>query len=70
MQKLTERQAKIYHEIITGDSFKVIARRINLSVSGIKFHTRNIYKILGVTSRSQLVHYHYTGGENENHTNR
>lgn len=70
MQKLTKRESEIYDEIITGDSFKVIARRINLSVSGIKFHTAKIYKKLGLTNRSQLVHYHYTGGENENSTNR
>lgn len=53
--KLTQQERKIYNFIINGDSNKEIASKLNVSVSTIKTHINNIYKKIGISSRTELI---------------
>lgn len=51
MQLLTTREQQILRELSRGSSNKVIARALELTEDGVKFHLKNIYRKLGVASR-------------------
>ena len=50
-QLLTLRESQILRELSQGASNKVIARTLDISEDGIKFHLKNVYRKLGVNSR-------------------
>jgi len=50
-QLLTLRELQILRELSQGSSNKVIARALDISEDGIKFHLKNVYRKLGVNSR-------------------
>jgi LuxR family transcriptional regulator, maltose regulon positive regulatory protein len=50
-QLLTSRESQILREVSQGASNKVIARTLDISEDGIKFHLKNVYRKLGVNSR-------------------
>jgi len=53
--KLSEQEITILNELATGSSYAAIAEKIFLSVDGVRYHIRNIYKKLQVHSRSEAV---------------
>jgi len=53
--KLTERKRQILRSLIRGLSNKEIARELSISNETVKSHAREIYKILGVSNRTQAV---------------
>lgn len=53
--KLSEQEITILNELATGSSYAAIAKKIFLSVDGVRYHIRNIYKKLQVHSRSEAV---------------
>ena len=53
--RLTNQEKKVVHFIIEGKSNKEIANELSISLSTVKTHANNIYKKLGVNSRSQLL---------------
>ena len=53
--QLTERQKEILEGIVTGMSYKLLAEKLSLSVDTIRYHVKNIYEILQVHSRFELM---------------
>lgn len=48
---LSKKELEVLTELISGDSNKTIARRLDVSDNAIKFHLKNIYRKLGVPNR-------------------
>ena len=51
---LTAREKEIYDLLLTDDTIKNIAITLGLTVSGIKYHSNNIYTKLSVKNRIEL----------------
>jgi DNA-binding CsgD family transcriptional regulator len=56
---LSEKEAAVLAELAQGRSNKEIAGRLWLSEQTVKFHLRNIYRKLGITSRTEALRYAY-----------
>jgi len=52
---LTERQAQVLSLIVRGLSNRDIAEQLNLSEGTVKIHATAVFKVLGVTSRTQAL---------------
>jgi DNA-binding NarL/FixJ family response regulator len=55
LSRLTQREYEIAHLICQGKSNEEIAGLIYLSINTIKFHLKNIYEKLDISSRTQLI---------------
>lgn len=55
--KISEREKEIIELIISGKSNKEIEQELFISFNTVKNHIYNIYKKVGVSSRSQLIHF-------------
>jgi DNA-binding NarL/FixJ family response regulator len=55
VSQLTERQNEILESIVKGKSYKMIAEELFISVDTVKFHVKNIYEIMQVHSRFELI---------------
>lgn len=54
---LTPTERIIYDFYLEGKSTKDVLRELNITENTLKFHNKNIYGKLGVTSRKQLIEY-------------
>lgn len=54
-EELTDRELEILQELATGRSYAEIGKKVFLSVDGVRYHIRGIYKKLEVHSRSEAV---------------
>lgn len=52
---LTERQTEILECIVNGLSYKLIAEKLFISIETVRYHIKNIYEILQVHSRFELI---------------
>lgn len=57
-QGLTERQKEILEGIVSGMSYKLIAEKLFVTVDTVRYHVKNIYQILHVHSRFELMNKH------------
>jgi len=55
LKKLTERELEVLQILAKGRSNKRIAAKLGISVRTVKYHTANIYKKIGVRSRSGAI---------------
>ena len=55
VSQLTERQNEILESIMKGKSYKMIADELFISIDTVKFHVKNIYEIMQVHSRFELI---------------
>ena len=55
VSQLTERQNEVLQSIVKGKSYKIIAEELFISVETVKFHVKNIYEILQIHSRFELI---------------
>jgi DNA-binding NarL/FixJ family response regulator len=53
--QLNERQKEILECIFNGMSYKLIAEKLFISVETVRYHVKNIYEILHVHSRDELI---------------
>jgi len=53
--QLNERQKEILECIVNGMSYKLIAEKLFISVDTVRYHVKNIYEILQVHSRFELI---------------
>ena len=53
--KLSKREKQVLVQLSRGLSDKVIARALGISENTVRFHLKNIFKKLNVTSRLQAV---------------
>jgi|SRR6185312_26674 len=58
VQGLTERQKEILECIVGGMSYKLIAEKLFVTVDTVRYHVKNIYQILHVHSRYELLNKH------------
>jgi len=54
-RQLTQRQRDMLHAVTRGLSDREIATMMNLSVSGVKHHMRNIFAKIGAANRAEAV---------------
>ena len=59
---LSKRELTILHALQSGLSNKQIAKELFLAEQTVKFHLTNIYRKLGVSSRTEAVRYAYEHG--------
>jgi len=52
---LTDRQMSVVNGIVTGKSYKMIADDLFLSIDTVRSHIKNIYKILEINSKAELM---------------
>ncbi len=54
-EQLTDRELEILEKLATGVSYNAIGKEIYLSIDGVRYHIRNIYRKLQVNSRSEAI---------------
>lgn len=54
-ENLNERELEILDELAKGKSYAAIGKSVFLSVDGVRYHIRNIYRKLQVHSRSEAI---------------
>ena len=54
-KELTERQREILRLMYAGKNYQIIAGELHISKNTVKFHIKNIYKILQVTDKAGAV---------------
>ncbi len=59
---LTKRELSILQELPAGGSNQQIARRLFLAEQTVKFHLTNIYRKLGVSTRTEALRHAYENG--------
>lgn len=58
MQELTRTEHLIFESYIAGKTTKEILCELNIKENTLKFHNKNLYSKLGVSSRRQLIEMH------------
>jgi DNA-binding CsgD family transcriptional regulator len=53
--KLTPREKEVFDLFLSGHTAKQLAQTLKISVSSIDFHSKNIYRKLGIQSRTELL---------------
>ncbi len=53
-EDLNERQLEVLERLMDGDSYKMIADELFISLDTVRYHVKNIYRALHVQSRAQL----------------
>jgi DNA-binding NarL/FixJ family response regulator len=59
---LSERESAVLEAVSRGLSNREIGRQLWISEQTVKFHLRNVYRKLGVTSRTEAARYAYRTG--------
>ena len=59
---LSEREAAVLEALARGLSNREIGRELWISEQTVKFHLRNLYRKLGVSSRTEAARYAYSAG--------
>jgi DNA-binding NarL/FixJ family response regulator len=59
---LSERESAVLAAVAQGLSNRQIGEKLWISEQTVKFHLRNIYRKLGLTSRTEAAHYAYHSG--------
>jgi DNA-binding NarL/FixJ family response regulator len=59
-EQLNERELEILEQLAKGKSYAAIGKTVFLSVDGVRYHIRNIYRKLQVNSRSEAVSKGYS----------
>ena len=57
LSELTQREREIAHMVASGDSNKVIARKLNITDRTVKAHLTTVFQKLNVRDRLQLALY-------------
>ncbi len=60
-QKLTKKEITVLRHLIDGLSHKLIAEKMGISVNGVYFHVKNIYKKLQVHSKTEVLKKYMDG---------
>ncbi|MEL7544699.1 MAG: response regulator transcription factor [Pseudomonadota bacterium] len=55
METLTDRERQLIAQLAQGHSNRKLAQELDVSVNTIKFHLRNLYEKLSVSSRGQAI---------------
>lgn len=58
---LTEKNLQVLHLLAEGWAYKTIADRMNISIDGVRYHIKEIYRALGVQSMAQAIRKYIDG---------
>lgn len=58
---LTEKNLQVLHLLAEGWAYKTIADRMNISIDGVRYHIKEIYRAMGVQSVAQAVRKYVDG---------
>ncbi len=58
--KLSKKENQITNLLLEGLTYSEISETLNISINGVRYHIKNIYKKLGVNSRAE-IHNKYSG---------
>lgn len=58
---LTEKNLQVLHFLAEGWAYKTIADRMNISIDGVRYHIKEIYRAMGVQSVAQAVRKYVDG---------
>ena len=61
-EALSERERVVLEAVARGLSNREISRELWISEQTVKFHLRNLYRKLGVSSRTEAARYAYRSG--------
>jgi len=61
--KPTAKEEQVLQLLIEGLSYKLIAAELNVSIDGIRYHVKKIYKKLHINSRPELMKIYMNKGE-------
>jgi two-component system nitrate/nitrite response regulator NarP len=59
---LTLRERTLLAALARGLDNKSLARELDISVNTVKFHLRNLYEKLNLSSRAQAIAFYYSSG--------
>ena len=59
---LTLRERTLLAALARGLNNKALARELGISVNTVKFHLRNLYEKLNLSSRAQVIAFYYSSG--------
>ena len=62
---LTLRERTLLAALARGLNNKALARELDISVNTVKFHLRNLYEKLNLSSRAQAIAFYYSSGANK-----
>jgi len=62
---LTARERILLAALARGLDNKSLARELDISVNTVKFHLRNLYEKLNLSSRAQAIAFYYSSGAHE-----
>lgn len=62
---LTLRERTLLAALARGLDNKSLARELDISVNTVKFHLRNLYEKLNLSSRAQAIAFYYSSGANK-----
>jgi len=60
--QLTKKETQVVRFLVDGLSYQSVADEIGISIDGVRFHVKNIYKKLQVSSKAQVVKKYLEGG--------
>lgn len=60
LETLTDRERELIGLLAQGHSNRKLAQELDVSVNTVKFHLRNLYEKLSVSSRGQAIALYYT----------
>lgn len=55
LDMMSERELQVLQLLADGFSYEDLAKKLNLSIDGVRYHIRNIYQKLGVNSRIDAI---------------
>lgn len=58
---LSSQEKEVVQGFVDGLSYKMIAGRLNISIDGIRYHVKNIYKKLHVNSKTEVLQKSFRG---------
>lgn len=58
---LNEKELQVVRFLIDGLSYQQVGNKIGLSIDGVRYHVKNIYKKLQISSKSELMKLHLEG---------
>lgn len=59
---LADRELEVLQHLLAGDRNRAIASKLRISENTVKFHVRNVFKKLGVSSRSEAIAFAHRHG--------
>lgn len=54
-EKLTKKETQVVRFLVDGHTYQDIADRIGISLDGVRYHVKNIYKKLQVRTKTQVI---------------